>query len=253
MFTIRRKPGFLRTRMFTLAAVAAGGLVLTHSSVAKAEGALARNCRASFMPSVTRSMRASWARQNADRKMRALNIMRRAGAWKLGQNLALAIIGKAGQTNPTATAKFERDAKKMAKLLRTKLPTMPAFRGEKIKRFVAGIHYLLRDAGPKIGSDLAAFGPEHPEIFELAVKSSLLGLLNTNTGKRETTLALCDAIDRSGKKSGISSKQWKPVVDAARGKKSPTQVRRAVSGALIDIGKDLKTESDQAYQAAFKK
>lgn len=186
--------------------------------------------------------------QTPAEKKEALNTMRRAATWRFSRSLSMLAILRAEKAPKKILDSMQRDVDKLGKALRLKVPEMPKLTGDRIKDLAHALGYLLRTAGPSIGRKLRSYGTEHPAIFELAVKSSILAVLYIGKPNDKIVAAAREAVKVSGKRTGIPSRLWNPMVSASEKTMAQKEFKRRVFSAQSAIQRHLKKESDEAFQ-----
>jgi hypothetical protein len=156
------------------------------------------------------------------------SVSTRRAAWLLGSRLGLAALAHDRNIAREETIVWLDEARAMAGVLDTSITELPApsktNTGPPASREV--LSYLLSE-GKRVGGELAKNqGPDHASMFEVALKSNLLLVLN----KPDTAAVghISTAIERAAPQAGLPAELWRPLLDTLAQKSPPAAVRRAV-------------------------
>jgi hypothetical protein len=169
----------------------------------------------------------------------------RLAAWLLGSRLGLAALAHDRNVAPTETVTWLNEARSMASRLNTEvndLPPRPATAGSgPASREV--LSYLLSE-GKRIGGELATnHGPEHASIFEVALKSNLLLVLNEPGSAAVGHISA--AIERAAPQAKLPEELWRPLLDSLTNQSPPAAVRTAVREMHANVDRHLGAEAEQ--------
>jgi hypothetical protein len=175
----------------------------------------------------------------------AESVSTRRAAWLLGSRLGLAALAHDRNVAPAETVVWFDEARTMAEQLNTKvndLPDLPTTAGdEPASREVLG--YLLNE-GKRIGGELATnYGPDHASVFEVALKSNLLLVLNQPESSAVGHIAA--AIERAAPQAKLPEELWRPLLDTLAKQSPPVAVRAAVREMHANIDRYLAAEAEQ--------
>jgi hypothetical protein len=169
----------------------------------------------------------------------------RRAAWLLGSRLGLAALAHDRDVAPEETVVWFDEARAMAGRLNTTvndLPDRPSTAGsEPASREV--LSYLLGE-GKRIGGELGAnYGPDHAAIFETALKSNLLLVLNKPGSTAVGHIAA--ALERAAPQAKLPEELWRPLLDTLENQSPPVAVRAAVREMHANVARHLAAEAGQ--------
>ncbi len=115
------------------------------------------------------------------------------------------------------------------------LPPRPTVESETATREV--LSYLLNQ-GREIGGQLStSHGADHAALFEFAMKSNLLLVLNKPGSSAVSHIS--NAIATVSPKTGLPSELWQPLLDLLAQGSTPASIRAAVRRLHTDIERHL--------------
>jgi len=169
-------------------------------------------------------------------------ISTKRAAWTLGSRLCLAALANDRGNASDEVRKWFGEASVMAESLDVSivaLPQRPENAGSNTpSREILG--YILeqeKTIGPKLA---AAYGDDHDAIFRLAVRTNLLGVLNTPGTKAVDTLS--QSITDLGPRSGLPMGLWQPLLDVLHDGATSAAIRAAVTRMHEKIEQHLAAE-----------
>jgi hypothetical protein len=169
----------------------------------------------------------------------------RRAAWLLGSRLGLAALAHDRNIAQEETVVWLDEARTMASQLGTSINELPPRQevdsGQPASREV--LSYLLSE-GKRIGGELAKnYGVDHASMFEVALKSNLLLVLN----KPETQAVghISTAIERAAPHAGLPEESWRPLLDTLAQKSPPAAVRAAVRQMHAAVDAHLAVDAEQ--------
>ena len=148
-----------------------------------------------------------------------------AMAWVLGTKLGIAAVGlEAGAEQKTVDSMMQT-AELIAGALGAEVPKLPEKGQKKRAEFGAEIlRYLLNDVEPVAKHLIQQHGQRTGDLFEIGVKSSVLGIMYAPND--ETGLAIADVIEDRAKRASLDEKLWKPLVQDIRNGASYDEVKK---------------------------
>jgi hypothetical protein len=152
----------------------------------------------------------------------------RRAAWLLGSRLSLAALAHDRNVAPAETTGWFKEAGDMARMLGTSvtdLPTRPASASaSSASREV--LTYLL-DEGKRGGDDLRKnYGVDHAALFEVALKSNLLLVLNEPGSSAVEHIST--SVERAAPLARLPEELWRPLLDTLSSGRPAVEVRAAV-------------------------
>ena len=169
----------------------------------------------------------------------------RRAAWLLGSRLGLAALANDRNVAPEETVVWLDEARSMAGLLGTsivELPERPANAADGLASREV-LSYLLSE-GRRIGGELATNqGADHASMFEVALKSNLLLVLNKPGSSAIGHIST--AIERAAPQAGLPEESWRPLLDTLANGSPPVEVRAAVRKMHAHIDRHLATGAEQ--------
>lgn len=94
-------------------------------------------------------------------------------SFDLGNYLSTAVLGRAAQADPQAVERMLKSANRAASVLTMTVPPLPSLTGDKSKDVTAAIDFLLKGTTPL----LSKMNEKQAAVFDLAIKSNILGVL----------------------------------------------------------------------------
>jgi hypothetical protein len=169
----------------------------------------------------------------------------RRAAWLLGSKLGLAALAHDRNVAHEETVAWLEEARTMAAQLNTslvELPERPATAGsEPASREV--LSYLLSE-GKRIGGELATnHGANHASMFEVALKSNLLLVLNKPGSAAVGHIST--AIERAAPQAELPEELWRPLLDTLAQGSPPAAVRAAVREMHANVDRHLAAAAEQ--------
>ena len=168
-------------------------------------GAEAASARYSYMDERGGSTAAASASasDSAAAETTALSANSRQGAYRLGDELATFVLGRANGASGGPLARVERRARALAAELDATVPDLPRLEGDTAGDTAAAMHYLLDTAGKPIWRQLEAkHDATHGALFELGIKLELLRMLYNDDQLRS---GLTESVKRLADKGGVAS------------------------------------------------
>jgi hypothetical protein len=169
----------------------------------------------------------------------------RRAAWLLGSRLGLAALAHDRNVAKEETVIWLDEARTVAGQLGTTINELPprpeTDLGQPASREV--LSYLLGE-GKRIGGELAKnHGVDHASMFEVALKSNLLLVLN----KPETAAVghISMAIERAAPQAALPEELWRPLLDTLAQRSPPAAVRAAVRQMHAAVDAHLAANAEQ--------
>jgi hypothetical protein len=167
----------------------------------------------------------------------------RRAAWLLGSKLSLAALAHDRGVAADEVPSWFQEARSMAELLKVslaELPEPPATRGGDASREV--LTYLL-EQGKQIGGELATSqGLDHAALFEVAMKSNLLLVLNKPGSSAVNHISA--AIAKAAPTAELPPALCRPLLDTLAGGSPSEAVRAAVRQLHADVDRHLSAAGE---------
>jgi hypothetical protein len=165
-------------------------------------------------------------------------------AWILGSKLSLAALANDRGIAPEDVPKWFEEAQAAAAALNVQIIPLPeraeSQNSEPASKAVLG--YVL-DQEKTISKQLASsVGDQDAAVFQLAMRSNLLLLLNSPGSKAVETIS--KSVAALGPRTGLPAELWQPLLDTLAQGATPADVRTQVRQMHTDIGRHL-AESEQ--------
>lgn len=145
-------------------------------------------------------------------------------AWVLGTKLGIAAVAREAGADPQAIDNMLQSADLLAEALGTTVPEMPQAPDQQTTEFTAEIlGYLLNDIEPIAQHLLQQQDRRSADLFEIAIKSSLLAIVYAPGDDMGRTIA--DVIEARAKRAELADDLWQPLVQAIRSDASYEQVK----------------------------
>lgn len=164
----------------------------------------------------------------------------RLAAWILGSRLSLAALANDRGIAPEEIPVWLADARKAAKVLNVAFADLPArpaatAEGEAASRDV--LRYLL-EQGKSIGPQLVqSHGGDHAALFEVAMKSNLLLVLNKPGSQAVDYIA--KAMTNVTPRTSVPAELWNPLLDGLVNGAAPGTIREIVRQTHTDVEQQL--------------
>jgi hypothetical protein len=131
--------------------------------------------------------------------------------WRMGWKLGLATLGQTRGASPDIVDGMFEESRAFAEALGIRIPTLPEASTDSARDTAQAFHFLLSQAGEFVNPQLESrYGPRASALFELSIKSTLAMLLYGSDDEMGQTLR--NVVERSGRKAGLPSHIYEPLV-----------------------------------------
>ncbi len=140
-------------------------------------------------------------------------------AWILGTKLGTALVGKQAGESEAVVNELVATSSALAGALGVKVPTLPNRSDDTKTEPAAEVQYFMLNGVTPISQQLTKkYDRRHADLFEIAMKSSLLAIIYVPGD--DQSLSLAKELEDHANRCKLPGKTWRPLIDSIRKKES---------------------------------